>query len=134
MSSTAAHHDEEHGLAHAMPVRTLLTVFTILVVLTVLTVSISNFIRAHEQFHAWGVPVAMFIATIKAILVVLYFMHLKYDKSLNNLIFFFCFAFVFLFMIFTLVDSLQYQTDIENYAAVQPATPPPAAAAPAKAP
>ena len=129
MSDKSAHHDHEHGLAHTMPVSALLLVFSILVVLTVLTVSISNYIRAHEELHSFGVPVAMGIATIKAILVMMYFMHLRYDKSLNNLIFFFCFAFVFLFMIFTLVDSLQYQTDILHIAPV-PATPPAATVTP----
>jgi cytochrome c oxidase subunit 4 len=130
VSETATHHDEDHGMAHTMSVSALLTVFSILVVLTILTVSISNYIRGHEELHNWGVPVAMAIATVKAILVVLYFMHLRYDKSLNNLIFFFCFAFVFLFMIFTLVDTLQYHTDIETFVESQPPAPAAAPAAP----
>lgn len=118
MSESHAAH-EEHGLAHPMPISTLLSVFVALVVLTLLTYTASNVVSQNEWLSPFGVAIAMFIATIKALLVVLYFMHLRHDKALNNLIFFFCFAFFFLFIAFVLIDSLQYQPEITAFRAAQ---------------
>lgn len=114
MSDSHDKHDD-HGVAHVLPISTLLGVFFALLFLTWLTVSASMFIAARPQFHSFGVPIAMAIATVKALLVILYFMHLRYDKPLNNIIFFFCFAFFFLFISFTLIDSLQYQSSITDW-------------------
>ena len=47
----------------------------------------------------------MGIATIKACLVIFFFMHLAYDKPFNMIVFFASFVFVGLFVIFTLSDS-----------------------------
>lgn len=123
-------HDDEHGLAHAMPISTLLLVFGALVALTFLTVFASYFLKATPALRFLGVPTAMFIATVKALLVCLFFMHLLYDKALNNIIFFFCLAFFFLFMAFTVIDTLQYQSNIEDYSIGNPPAPAAAPAAP----
>jgi cytochrome c oxidase subunit 4 len=78
---------------------TLVTVFVILVLLTLLTVA-----AAQVSFGAWEVWVSLGIATIKAILVAGYFMHLLYDKSFNGLLFVSSLLFVALFLAFTLMD------------------------------
>jgi cytochrome c oxidase subunit 4 len=116
--------DEDHGAAHAhvMPVSTLLAVFAFLVAMTLVTVASAG------VFHgAVGVTINMGIASLKALAVVLFFMHLKYDKPLNSLIFLFSFVFFFLFMVFTVIDSLQYQPEVLNWQISRP--PPPAATA-----
>jgi cytochrome c oxidase subunit 4 len=144
VSDHAAVHGQEE-LAHEMPVSTLLTVFFALFFLTLLTFDASYSISRPEYLGApifgthisifrplfaalalppetlrsLGVPIAMAIATIKAMLVILFFMHLRHDKALNNLIFFFCFAFFFLFIAFVLIDTLQYQDDISTFTAAQ---------------
>ena len=47
----------------------------------------------------------MVIATIKAALVMAFFMHMAYDKPFNVIIFLSSFGFVALFLIFTMSDS-----------------------------
>jgi cytochrome c oxidase subunit 4 len=64
---------------HVVPVRVYLAVFTALMVLTVVTVAIS---RVH--LGALNAPVAMAIAVTKAVLVVLFFMHVKYSPRLTQ--------------------------------------------------
>ncbi|MHC4959921.1 MAG: cytochrome C oxidase subunit IV family protein [Planctomycetota bacterium] len=59
--------------SHILPLKTYLAVFGALCVLTVVTVMV-----AKQDFGAMNTVVAVGIATIKAVLVVLYFMHLRY--------------------------------------------------------
>jgi cytochrome c oxidase subunit 4 len=42
----------------------------------------ATFVLAHVNLGALGVPVALFIASLKALLVVLYFMELKHSSGL----------------------------------------------------
>jgi cytochrome c oxidase subunit IV len=65
---------------HVVPVRTYLLVFVSLMVLTVVTVAASRF-----DFGEANTPVAMAIAVLKATLVVLFFMHVKYSNRLVQL-------------------------------------------------
>jgi cytochrome c oxidase subunit 4 len=61
--------------------------------------------------------VALFIATIKAFLVALYFMHLRYDRPLHGVIFLFGLFFVMLFVGLVLMDSAAYGPElIQGYA------------------
>jgi cytochrome c oxidase subunit 4 len=57
-----------------------------------------------------NLAVAMLIAVIKATLVVLFFMHLKYDKIFHTVIFMSAILAASLFVGFTLMDSGQYQS------------------------
>ncbi len=84
----------DHGIAHVMPRRVLLGVWAALMVLTVLTVS------AHgvDFGPRLNLMVAMAIATVKASLVVLFFMHLLYDKKFHLLFFVGTLIFVFVFL------------------------------------
>ena len=83
-----------------MPVPTLLAVFFALVFLTILTVAQASF-----DIGSFDVVIVMGIATIKAALVMAFFMHLAYDKPFNIIVFMSSFVFVALFVIFTLSDS-----------------------------
>ena len=69
---------EIHGAeaGHVVPVRVLLGVWAILVVLTVATVAVTR-VDFGPGTNLW---IAMGIATVKASLVLLYFMHLRYDQ------------------------------------------------------
>ena len=62
----------DHGLAHTMPIWMLIAVLAALMGLTILTVSVTNFDLGSQG----NLIVAMVIATIKATLVVTFFMHL----------------------------------------------------------
>ena len=67
--------------AHVVPVRTYLLVFASLMVLTFLTVAASRY-----DFGAGNTVVAMGIAVLKATLVVLFFMHVRYGTRLIPLV------------------------------------------------
>jgi cytochrome c oxidase subunit 4 len=96
----ADHGHDPHDFAHPMPVWILLSVFFALTFLTIVTVAQANF-----DLGSFDVAVTMVIATIKATLVMLFFMHLAYDKPFNLIIFLSSFVFVALFIIFTLTDA-----------------------------
>lgn len=86
-------------LAHVMSPKALIAIFLALIGLTVLTV-----VLAQVALGPWEVWVSMAIASVKATLVCLYFMHLRYDRSLNGLIFLGSLVFVALFLALTLMD------------------------------
>jgi cytochrome c oxidase subunit 4 len=66
--------------AHVVPVRNYLLVFLSLLVLSFATVAASRF-----DFGAGNTIVALAIAVLKASLVVLFFMHVKYSSRLIQL-------------------------------------------------
>jgi len=107
-----AHDDhDDHGLAHTASVRVLLATGGSLLFLTLVTV-----LATKVDFGAnLNLAVAMLIAVIKATLVVLFFMHLKYDKIFHTVVFTSAILAAALFVGFTLMDSSQYQqTNIWN--------------------
>ncbi len=63
---------------HVVSVRTNFVVFAALMALLVLTVAI-----AYIDLGPLGLPVAMLIATVKAVLIVLYFMHVRWSSALT---------------------------------------------------
>lgn len=104
------HGGHDHGLAHVMPVPILLGVFFALGFLTIVTVAVTKI-----DLGGLNIWIAMGIATIKALLVCVFFMHLRYDKLLNIIVFGASFLFVFLFLSVALIDRGQYQRDIERF-------------------
>lgn len=72
-----AHSADAHE-PHVIPFQTNLAVFVALMVLLFLTVG-----AAYLDLGAFGLPVAMAIATIKAVLILLYFMHIRYASRLQ---------------------------------------------------
>ncbi|MBX3354667.1 MAG: cytochrome C oxidase subunit IV family protein [Phycisphaeraceae bacterium] len=108
-SASHAHHHGAHGEAHPLvghlvPMSTLLGTAAALIVLTVITVAV-RYIDVGE----FNIHIAIGIAVIKATLVALFFMHLRWDRPFNLLMFVACVLFVVLMMAFTVMDSVQYK-------------------------
>lgn len=91
-----------------MSVKMLLGVWGALVVLTGLTVW-----SAQYDLGRIDLVFAMGIATIKAALVALFFMHLKYDRGFHSVVILGALIFVFLFVSMLLLDRQAYQPDID---------------------
>ena len=103
------HHDHE-GFAHPAPVKLLLGVFFALVTLTVVTVLLNDI-----PMGGMDIWVAMIIATMKASLVCLFFMHMYWEKGFNVVAFFSSLFFVTLFIGFTLVDTGAYRDSKDTF-------------------
>jgi cytochrome c oxidase subunit IV len=121
MAEASTHHDDHgHGLAHVASIKTLLATGSALLMLTVLTVTSSKIDFGGASIN---LAIAMVIAVTKATLVVLFFMHLRYDKLFHSVVFCSAILAASLFVGFTLMDSGQYQhTNIWN-PTVPPAAP-----------
>ena len=90
-------HDQGHSAeTHVVPTSLFFKVFFALVFLTILTVAASRI-----DFGLLNIVIAMVIASIKASLVVLFFMHLKYENPLTWL-----YAFFPIFLLFLLIGGL----------------------------
>jgi cytochrome c oxidase subunit IV len=94
-----AGHDEHGG--PALYVKILVT----LLILTGITVG-----AAYIDLGSGNVVVALTIATIKASLVALFFMHLRWEKPVNSIIAVAGFLFLGIFLMFDLIDA-----DSRNY-------------------
>jgi cytochrome c oxidase subunit 4 len=121
---THAHaHAEHHHGSVALYVRTLVA----LLILTAITVGAS-----YIDFGAGNVVIALFVATIKATIVALFFMHLRWDKPVNAVIACAGFLFLGIFLMFDFIDfGSRDGLQPVNLAPVV-AAPAPAAAAPAE--
>ena len=97
------------GAVHVVPFRVLLAVFITLLVLTYITVA-----ARYINLGSLNIWIALGIATIKGALVVLYFMHLRYDSPFNSIVFVTALAFMFLFLGITILDTIQYQPAIDE--------------------
>ena len=86
---------------HVVPASTYLAVFMALLILTIVTVSASRI-----DFGFMNTVIALGIATIKAILVMAIFMHLKYDGLLNRVIIAHSFFFLFILFLFSFVFDI----------------------------
>ena len=87
---------------HITPLKIYIFAAAFLFLMTGVTVLVS-FI----PLGGWNAVVAVGIATIKALAVVLIFMHLYYDSRLNSLVFSIGLIFVALFISLTLFDTLR---------------------------
>ncbi|MFK5955165.1 MAG: cytochrome C oxidase subunit IV family protein [Planctomycetota bacterium] len=94
-------------LGHVLPLSLLVKVFFALVGLTALTVFTGKL-----DLYGMDLSVALIIATVKASLVCLIFMHLKWDRPFHGMIFLFSVLLVGLFLAFLTLDTEQYQDDI----------------------
>jgi cytochrome c oxidase subunit 4 len=88
------------AVGHVVPLWLLATVFGGLLALTGLTVAV-----AHVDLGNLNLYFALAIAVAKASLVVLFFMHLFWDRPFNAMIFIGCLLFVSLFIGIALTDS-----------------------------
>jgi cytochrome c oxidase subunit 4 len=117
MSSPSIDHPSSQGrgaegMAHVMSAPTLLGVFALLIGLTALTVVAA---ATWVNLGGWNLRIALGIATVKASLVALYFMHLRYDNRFYALIFVTALVFFAFLLSLTLMDTLQYAPNIDNW-------------------
>ena len=105
----ADHHDHA-SFSHPAPVKLLLAVFVALILLTILTV-----VTAGQLPRPFGLWVAMGIACVKSALVMLFFMHMFWDKPFNIVAFLSSLLFATLFIGLTLMDTGHNQDDINQY-------------------
>jgi cytochrome c oxidase subunit IV len=110
MSGHDDKHDGHHGIAHVMPANVLLVVGGTLLFLTAVTV----WVTYADLGRSGNLIVAMGIATIKALMVCAYFMHLRWDKPFNTFVFATSVVFVGLFITILLMDKSEYEADIEE--------------------
>ncbi|MDQ7007874.1 MAG: cytochrome C oxidase subunit IV family protein [Acidobacteriota bacterium] len=92
---------------HVVPVRLLLAVWGALVALTVVTVGVAQF-----DFGELNIVIAMAIAAVKGSLVVLYFMHMRWERPFNAVVFIASLFFLALLIGITLLDSTAYQPEL----------------------
>lgn len=136
----------DHAHAHSSSARIYVVILGALLVLTGVTVG-----AAYVNFGSSSINliIAVLIATLKATLVAMFFMHLRHDPPINAIIFVSSLIFLGLFLLFPLIDigsrdkiipyglRVQAQPAAQKQApAAAPASggaPPPAAGAPAPA-
>ncbi|HMN94843.1 MAG TPA: cytochrome C oxidase subunit IV family protein [Phycisphaerales bacterium] len=100
-------HGDDHPLVgHLVPMSTLIGTAVVLLALTFFTVA-ARWLDVGE----FNIVIALAIATVKATLVGLYFMHLRWDRPFNVLTFVGSVAFVGLFMGFALIDVHAYELE-----------------------
>jgi cytochrome c oxidase subunit IV len=98
MSDHAEH--AEHA-EHVVPVSTYVTIFFALLVGTALTTWV-----AYIDLGVFNTVVALLIAVIKMSLVVLFFMHVKYNKGLSRIVIVAAFFWLCIMISITLADEL----------------------------
>ena len=85
----------------------LFVILTALLFLTWLTVAVS-----YVDLGGLNVVVAMGVATVKGTLVALYFMHLRWDRPFNSIIFVGSLLFLGIFLGFALLDTAEYNPSL----------------------
>jgi len=120
-------HTESHS--HGGPKIYTANLFALLF-LTIITVAAASF-----NFGSANVVIALAIATVKATLVALFFMHLVWDKPVNSIIAIAGFLFLGIFLMFDFIDVTSRVNYLpNNMAPMQNATPAPDSMNPLKTP
>jgi cytochrome c oxidase subunit IV len=113
MEGTPKHGEETHTHDHTKYyIATIIALF----ILTAITVYVAGFDFGSNFVN---LMIAMAIATVKASLVALFFMHLRWEKGMNAIVFLSSIFFVGVFMIFIFIDI----NSRENIEAAGPAEP-----------
>ena len=89
--------EEKH---HIVPYRLYILVLLALLVLTFASIGITSI-----ELKGYTVAAALLFATVKSYLVLIYFMHLKYDKTYIKIMVGFVFA---IFVVVTVITFLDY--------------------------
>ena len=111
MSHTdSTHHGDQVG--HIVPIKFLVLICATLLFLTAVTIWASRFSFAEINIAEMDIITALLIASVKATIVGLYFMHLRWDRPFIGFIFVGSILFVVLFIGIALTDSMEYQPDI----------------------
>jgi cytochrome c oxidase subunit 4 len=109
MTGTSGHAGS-HGEHHITSVATLIVTFLALVGLTALTVALAQLPLG--KLDMW---VTLGIATLKAALVAVYFMHLRHDKGFYGFVLVCTLGFVAIFLSVAIMDSREYQPQIQQF-------------------
>jgi cytochrome c oxidase subunit IV len=86
-------------MSHIASVKSYVLIFATLMVLTAITVAV-----AYVNLGQFNKVVALSIASVKATLVILYFMHVKYSSRLTKLVVVLGFFFLFILLGLTMAD------------------------------
>lgn len=86
---------------HIVPVRLYIGIFVALMCFTALTTGV-----AYIDLGAFNTVAALAIAVAKMLLVILFFMHVKYSSGLTKVFIFAGFLFLAILVTFTLADEL----------------------------
>jgi cytochrome c oxidase subunit 4 len=105
-------HDGHHGVGHVVSPKILIATAAALLVLTVVTVASAKIDFNDFDLREMNIVVALTIAVIKASLVCLFFMHLRWDRPFNSFVLVCSLAFVALFIGFAMTDSSEYMPDV----------------------
>lgn len=110
MAVAATDHDshDSDGHAHVAIPRVLVTTWLCLMVLTIVTVAVT-----YVDLGSANIWVALMIASVKASIVALYFMHLRYGHPFHALALGAAVLFVALFIGITILDTDEYQSDFD---------------------
>jgi len=111
----AKHHNEEgHGSHHVVSWQLNLIILIVLLFLTFVTVAVTKV----DLGPSLNLTVALLVAVAKAALVLLYFMHLRWDAPFNAVALIGSMLFVMLFVLVAIMDtdsSLKYLTPPQGY-------------------
>jgi cytochrome c oxidase subunit 4 len=102
-----AQHEAPHGPGHVVPLGLLFAVLAALLALTFATVAVTWL-----DLGRLNLGIALGIAVVKASLVLLYFMHLRWDRPFHAVVLVSSLLFVALFIGLSLLDSFEYQPQL----------------------
>ena len=97
----AAYHQEHAPEPHVTPLHVYFVVFAALAIGTMLTV-----IASRLDLGMWNTPIALIIATIKAVLVILFFMHVIHSSRLTWVVIVASFLWLAALFVLTFADYL----------------------------
>lgn len=105
------HVDDGEVHAHISSLKLYVGIFATLIFFTLLTVAIS-----YVHLGPLNLAVAILIASMKAALVVTFFMHLKYENKFNTLMFLIGLLFIGVFFAYTLNDTDRRGNELNDVA------------------
>lgn len=88
---------------HIVPVKTYVTIFLILLTMTFVTVGVA-FVDLDRLLPHFNIMAALAIAVFKAVLVILFFMHVKYSPRLTWLVVGASFVWLAIMLVITVAD------------------------------
>jgi cytochrome c oxidase subunit 4 len=101
------HEGDPKMVGHVVGLPLLTVVFIALLILTAITYAVT-----YVDLGAMNLFIALFVAVVKASLVVLYFMHLRWERPMIAVTFVSALLGTALFLGFALIDSSTYQPDL----------------------
>ncbi len=93
---------QQHSNSHfIIPIKYYLITFSSLIILTLITVYTAKYVDLGKNGN---IILALVIASIKASLVILFFMGLRWGSAFNRVFFLSSVLFLMIFLVFTLID------------------------------